>query len=304
MKHFLISIMLVAAALVFAACDNTAGPANTENAANENANTAAEPAADPKAAVIDMETKAYEAWKAKDGKFFEEMLADNFVSNGAYTDKASLVKRITDSPCDVKDVKLESPQTVNLTDSAVLVTSKVVADYTCEGKPGLSPTYAAGVWIKQGSDWKGGFHQSLPAEDAKGESTPGTPSSPAAGTDDLTKTLSEMENRWWQEWKDKKTDYFESQTRDDFVQLGAAGLTTKATALKDSKEDPCEVKSFATTGFKATQISENVAVLTYNATQEGTCRGKAIPGKVFSTSVFVKEGDTWKGVFYMETPGA
>jgi hypothetical protein len=302
MKNFFILVMLAAAAMLFAACGETGAPANTENAANENANTAAKPAEDPGAAVTELETKAYEAWKAKDAKFFEANLADDFVSNGPYTDKAGLVKRIADSPCEVKDVKLEDSKTTKLTDSAVLITSKVVADYTCGGKPGVNPQWAAGVWVKTDGGWKGAFHKSLAAADAKGEALKGEQTSPAAGTDDLTKTLSEMENKWWQEWKDKKTDYFESQTRDDFFQIGSDGRTDKATALKQSKETPCEVKSFKTDGFKATQISENVAVLTYTATQEGSCRGTAIPGKVTSVSIFVKDGDTWKGAYYMESP--
>ncbi len=305
MRKFLILAMVAMAAIVFAACNNTSEPANTENAANDNANTAAKPAEDPKEAVIALETKAHEAWKAKDGKFFEEMLADNFVGNGSYKDKAGLVKSISENPCEVKDVKLDDPQTVNLTADAVLLTEKVVSDYTCEGKAGLSPTWATTVFVKSGDGWKAAFHQSLPAEGAKGEAAKVEfPASPTDATDDLTKALSEKENKWWQEWKDKKTDYFASDTADNFFQLGADGRTAKATALKQSKETPCEVKTFKTGGFKAVEVSPGVAVLTYTATQEGSCRGNAIPGKVFSTSVFVKDGDAWKGAFYMETPAA
>ena len=306
MKNTVVTISLIALALLITACPGPEAPANnTEgNAANENTNTATQPAENASAAVIDLETKAYEAWKSKDGKFFEGMLADNFVSNGLYTDKAGLVKLVSENPCEVKDVKLEGSKTVDLAEGVVLVTAKVVSDFNCEGKPGLSPTYAAGVYVKSGDEWKAGFHQSVPASDAKGEPSANTQSSPAAGTDELTKTLSEMENRWWQEWKDKKTDYFENETSDGFVQLGAEGVLDKATALKNMKDEPCEVKSFATTGFRATQITDNIAVLTYNATQEGVCRENAIPGKVYSTSIFVKDGDSWKGAFYAETPGA
>jgi capsid protein len=185
-----------------------------------------------------------------------------------------------------------------------LVTAKVVSDFTCEGKRGLSPTYAAGIYVKKGDAWKAGFHQTLPVSGAKGAPSSNSQLSPAAGTDELTKTLSKMENRWWQEWKDKKTEYFENETGTAFGQLGSEGVTDKATALKRSKDEPCDVKSFATTGFKATQIADNVAVLTYNSTQEGTCRGNALPGKVYSTSVFVKDDDSWKGAFYIETPAA
>lgn len=303
MKKTLIFVLLTALAVFFVACGDQAGPANTENANAENSNKAEEPAKDPIVAVMQAETKAYEAWKNKNGKYFEEMATDNFVGNGTFTDKAGLVKLINEFPCDVKDVKLEDLQTVELTSDAFLVTAKTVADYTCDGKPGATPSWAAGVYVKDGDKWRPAFHQTVVAADAKGEQILAEfPAKRESATDELTKTLSAQETRWWGEWQKKETAYFESGTRDNFLQLGSDGRTLKATALTNSKQQPCEVKTFDVNGFKATQISENVAILTYTATQEGSCRGNAIPGMVFSTSIFVKDGDTWKGAFYMETP--
>jgi len=303
MKKTLIFVLLTFLAVFIVACGDQAGTANTENANAENANTAEAPAPDSSAAVIEAETKAYDAWKNKDGKYFEETAADNFVGNGTFSDKAGLVKFISSFPCDVKDVKLEDPQTLDLTSDAVLVTVKSVADYTCDGKPGATPSWAAGVYVRDGDKWKAAFHQSVVATDAKGEQVLADfPAKRESATDELTKTLSEMETGWWKEWQNKETKYFESGTRDNHLNLSADGRTMKADALKQSKESPCEVKSFDVKGFKATQISENVAVLTYTATQEGSCRDNALPGRVFSTSIFVKDGDTWKGAFYMETP--
>lgn len=305
MRVYLGLCLLTATAMVFTACPESATNTNTENTNAANENVAAAPEVDPKDAVVELETKAYEAWKAKDGKYFEGMLADDFVSNGVNSDKAGIVKSINESPCEVKDVKLEDPQTINLTKEAVLLTHKVVADFTCDGKPGLSPTWAASVFVKKGDEWKGAFHQSLPATDAKGEGNPASkPATLANADDELTKTLSEMENKWWEEWKAKKTNYFEEATSSDFVMLSAAGRRDKPTSLKESKETPCEVKSFNLEGFKAKEIAENVAVLTYFATQDAKCGEDAVADKVFSSSIFVKDGDTWKGAFYTETPAA
>ena len=150
MKRILILCLLTLITVFLAACGDQAGTGNTENANAENSNTADAPTPDSSAAVIEAETKAYDAWKNKDGKYFEEMAADNFVGNGTFTDKAGLVKFVNEFPCDVKDVKLEDSQTVELTSAAVLVTSKEVADYTCDGKTGATPSWAAGVYVKDG----------------------------------------------------------------------------------------------------------------------------------------------------------
>jgi hypothetical protein len=296
--------MFATAAIFFVACGETTVPENTGNTANDNANAATAPAADPKAAVVEMETRAHEAWKAKDGKFFEGMLADNFTSIGMYTDKASLVKSISESPCDVKDVKLEDAQTVNLSDSAVLVTEKVVADYTCGGKPGLSPTWAASLYIKSGDDWKAAFHQGVPAADAKGEAAPVPAASKTNGDDDLTKSLSEMDKNAWDAWSKKESKFFEDWASAGYVSLDSDGRTDKAKLVKEISESPCEVKGFSMEGFKAVQISDDLAILTYTASQDGKCGETVLPKNVFASTIYVKDGGAWKGAFHIETPAS
>ncbi len=296
-------LLVIFAALAFSGCPGNTETANEGNAGNSGGTETEKPAEDANAAITEVETKAYDAWKNKDAAYFESMLADNFVSSGAYTDKAGLVKWIKDSPCEVKEFKLEDPKLMKLTDDAAIMTHKFSGDYTCDGKQGASPEWVVSLFVKQGDTWKGAFHDSIVAEGAKGESAPPAKAGDGASADDeLTKALSAMETKWWEEWKEKKSDYFVANSRDDFLFLGSDGRTDKATSLQNMKDKPCEVKSFALKGFKATKLTDNVAVLTYNATQDAVCDGKASSPKLFSSSVFVKDGDNWKGAFYMEKP--
>ena len=84
MKRISLILLTLTAAALFAACG--APVANTgNNAANVgNTNANAKPAAAPPtlAALKDLETKAFEAYKNKDGKFFEGFLDEKFVMGG------------------------------------------------------------------------------------------------------------------------------------------------------------------------------------------------------------------------------
>src|SRR6187431_2120271 len=82
---------------------------NTNTAANTNANTGPKAAVPTADTFMPMENKAFEAWKAKDGKYFEGYVADNFVSDPSepsVKSKADVVKMISESKCEVKSVAL------------------------------------------------------------------------------------------------------------------------------------------------------------------------------------------------------
>ena len=49
-------------------------------------------------------------------------------------------------------------------------------------------------------------------------------------------------------------------------------------------------------------LDTNVALLTYTATQDGMCEGKAIPDKVRAMVNYVKRGGKWLEASYMEKP--
>ena len=103
-------LLISIAVFAFGSCDSGAKPANTNgtNTNSGNANTGVKPATDVKSSVVALEKKAWEAWKGKDGKFFEENLTDGFVginTAGRMTGKA-ITESITKSPCEVKSTSL------------------------------------------------------------------------------------------------------------------------------------------------------------------------------------------------------
>jgi ketosteroid isomerase-like protein len=89
---------------------------------------------------------------------------------------------------------------------------------------------------------------------------------------------------------------------DDAVVIAASGeaLMGKQAILADVSSTNCKVKSFDLADTKLRQLSADVAILTYNLTQDVMCEAK-LPAKVFATAVYVRQGGKWRWASYQET---
>ena len=88
---------------------------------------------------------------------------------------------------------------------------------------------------------------------------------------------------------------------EDILIVTANGVKSKAYFMKEAVTD-CDIKSCSLADFKLVMLDDNVALLTYVATQDGVCAGKAIPPKVRASVNYVKRGGKWLEAFYMEKP--
>jgi len=307
MKTIYFVVLLALSALLFSACP----PAQESvNSTPDNTNTTEEPAEDLTKALVATSTEAREAWKAKNGKFFEDFLLDSFVGVGGAgrDDKAARIASISGFPCDVKSISNSDEQSVELGEGVALLTLKTTDDADCNGKPMLSPSWTAVVAVKDGDKWKGAYHQVVPAADAKGE----MPQRPAGAGDkapedsdkELTAKLSEIVKAGWEAWSKNDAKWFEDNTTDKYVAItNLGGREDRAARIKYHGEHKCEVESVTHDGQRATKISDNVVLLTYKSMVKGTCEGAAVPAAIWASSIFVKDGDGWKMAFYMGTPG-
>jgi len=64
------------------------------------------------------------------------------------------------------------------------------------------------------------------------------------------------------------------------------------------------VKSFSFNNFKVTMIDADAALVTYSATQDGTCGSEAMPAKVHGSSIYVKRNGKWMAFYHQESPVA
>ena len=110
-------------------------------------------------AVLAIEKKVWEAWKAKDATALEGVLAKDFVfvSGEGRGDRATTIKRwSTENKCEIKSFTLSDAMSVSIGKDVTMLTYKGGADGKCEGQPVPTEWYVA-VYSKEGDTWKANF---------------------------------------------------------------------------------------------------------------------------------------------------
>jgi ketosteroid isomerase-like protein len=292
---------------LFAGCGSNANqPINNVNAANPNT---AKPAAAPtKDELVALETKAFDAWKNKDRKFFENFLTDDFVGLGptGRMDRASLIKDIVDTKCDIKSFSFSDAQMTPAGADAAVLTLKAAEDYSCEGKKAPPATWAATVYVRRGDQWKAIYHNEIPVGGAPPNDVANTDAKPVAAEDKpadaTTAPLLAVEKQGWEGWKNRDAKALDAIVTKDLVLIDPSGARfDKAGAIKSWTEPKCEIKSTALSEASGVSLGKDAGLLTYKASADGSCEGTKLTG-LWGTTVFVKDGDAWKAVFIFESP--
>ncbi|MGA9998460.1 MAG: nuclear transport factor 2 family protein [Pyrinomonadaceae bacterium] len=120
----------------------------------------------------------------------------------------------------------------------------------------------------------------------------------------LEQTLIAEERALWEAWKNKDAKPYEQWLAEDSVYVHSTGVDGKASEIKGIADPTCEVKSYALDNFKVTMLDKDAALLTFHATQDFACGGKAGPTAVQASSIYVKRNGKWLNWFHQETPAA
>ena len=338
MKAITLSFVAIATFLL-AGCAppaNTNTAANTSNAnSNANSTTAAAPTVDY---LMSVDKAAQEAYTKGDSKWFQDNLSSKFVmyERGQRIGKDGVVKMIGSNKCDVKSMNFTEPAMTKINDDTYVLTYKTSADGSCtmDGNTEKLPaeSRAATVVIREGGKWVGAWHGETaiidpkappppPASAEKKEvvatsntntasassntnasnSAPPTVIAPSANTDALVK----MHQAGWEAFKAKDANFFNNALATNFGFVDPMGgyHATKAETIKAWTETmKCEgITSVKVSDGFATSISPTVEILTLKGTADGTCDGTK-NGTLYQSAVYVKEGDTWKLAYMLETP--
>ncbi len=118
-----------------------------------------------KETLIALEKQAWEAWKNRDGKFFQSFLTEDGigVSGSGVDNKATVVKDISGSNCEVRSYSLDNFEVVMLDPKTAILTFKANQDATCRGQAVPTMVWASSVYVKRGAKWLNAFHQETPA---------------------------------------------------------------------------------------------------------------------------------------------
>jgi len=111
-----------------------------------------------------------------------------------------------------------------------------------------------------------------------------------------------LEKQAWEAWKTRDGKFFQGLLSEESIGVGDSGVSKKATIVKDIASSDCDVRSYSLDIYELVMLDPNTAILTYKADQDATCKGKAVPAKVWASSVYVKRGGKWLSAFHQETP--
>jgi hypothetical protein len=112
-----------------------------------------------------------------------------------------------------------------------------------------------------------------------------------------------LEKAGWEAWKNKDGSWFEKNLTSEYLLVNTEGVSSKAEVVKSATSD-CIVKGYSIDNFRFVLVTKDSVLLTYSATQDAVCDGKALPAKVNSSAVYVKRGGKWLESLYMETAAA
>ena len=120
---------------------------------------------------------------------------------------------------------------------------------------------------------------------------------------DLKEELLAREKSGWSAWAKRDTTTMKDTWTEDAVQVVAGAGVSKGRdkIIADVSSHNCQMKGFEFSDSSLRQLSPNVAILTYTATQDTTCGAQKLPAKVYSTAVYVRQDGKWRSTSYQET---
>ncbi len=132
------------------------------------------------------------------------------------------------------------------------------------------------------------------------ESTTGESPTPASALS--SETLLDLEKRAMEALKTKDAKFWNTFLSSDFVGYGHSGKVDKTAAMAEFSSANCELESYAFAGDKMTLLDQDVALLTYETTQNGQCGGQKLPAENIAATLYTRTGDSWRAVFHGEAP--
>jgi hypothetical protein len=110
--------------------------------------------------LIKLEKQSWEAWKNRDGKFFQDFLSDDHVEVGfgGVSNKAEIVSFVGSPVCTVKSYQLDQFELKMLDKNTALLTYREAQDTVCHN-PVPSPCWVSSLYMKRGDRWLNVLYQ-------------------------------------------------------------------------------------------------------------------------------------------------
>jgi len=119
-----------------------------------------------KQTLITLEKQSWEAWKKRDGKFYQEFLSEDHVevgSSGVAT-KGEIVPFVGGPVCVVKSYAVDKFELTVFDANTALLTYHAAQDTHCGGNAVPSPVWVSSLYVKRGGRWLNALYQQTPAD--------------------------------------------------------------------------------------------------------------------------------------------
>jgi hypothetical protein len=113
--------------------------------------------------IIALEKQGWEAWKNKDGSWFQTNLMDDalFVSSDGVANKSQIVKFMS-SECEIKIYSLDNFKFLMIDKNSAAITFTAKQDGVCSGKALPANVRGSAVYVKRGGKWLVAYYTDTP----------------------------------------------------------------------------------------------------------------------------------------------
>jgi hypothetical protein len=117
-----------------------------------------------KETLVKLEKQSWEAWKNRDGKFYQDFLSDDHVElgSGGASNKREVVAFVGSPQCVVKSYAVDHFELALLDPDIALLTYHAAQDTTCGGKPVPTPVWVSSLYVKRDGRWQNALYQQTP----------------------------------------------------------------------------------------------------------------------------------------------
>jgi hypothetical protein len=114
-----------------------------------------------KETLVNLEKQSWEAWQKRDGKFFQQFLADDHVEIGfnGITNKAGVVAGVASPVCVVKSYTVDKFQVTVFDSNTALLTYHAAQDTTCGSVVVPSPVWVSSLYVRRDGRWLNAAYQ-------------------------------------------------------------------------------------------------------------------------------------------------
>lgn len=305
MRSFFTLALVIGAGMAYG-CGGSTTAVRDENAETAKKVEQAVASAPTKGLLVDLETKAFDAWKKKDLAFWSTFLDDHYVSftDGRRLDKAGEIKMLGEMKCEVASFAFSDEKMVPVGTDAIILTAKATVDGSCDGKKIPSPLTIGTLYVRSGDTWKAAYHNEVPITDPKSlKSGPKKAEINSESNDAVAARLLPIERRSWDALRSKNTSQIEASMTEDVTLVDQTGKVTigKKAVVAAWTDAGCTFESAAPSGAVGSDISPVIAILTYKGNMAGKCETRPI-SDFWGTTIFQKDGGDWKAVYQFRAP--